>query len=892
MLHDMPDENNTALAKRKAIQAVMQDKSLNGVERNKKMQDIMAGRVELPKVEPRAGGTKKDPSLKVAAANLHKKMSAVRSASSEVRASRATTPESSDSNSDSSDSGSSYEEDSNLGSSVENTDPTDKAESPAAVGAGGADKMLTDMPDEDETALAKRRAIKKIMQDRSLGGSERMKMMQDVMAGRVELPKVEPRVEPVKESRSPPPPPKRSKSPPPSKRPKSPQPTLKAQSTAARKSRDQRVLKKKDSNDSNREKSAKSAEIEPGSKSVGASKGKLQSFPSGRAKPEVKATAKGTTTTKNKNAANSMRLLPIDVGGILQTRNAMSREWKERMTAIHPRSHDDPLDVLLAHRYRLSLRTPPQQSYFRVVAVVFFSRIGMNGVRSNERYHVVGTNDEPHAIGGSICAERAALMQLRFVPDLEAITKVVIVTDDADAISPGMLCREFMASHNRIPWNVPIVLGRSVCRRCGFTVSGNVCSDSNGCFDEAANKTLKEASGDLFATCAKDDTSNMEYPPPHDFVGTITKLEDLFPYPSLYTRLSAKEALRFGESHMERSSIISSSRKSKSKEANYRSQFADGNRQNNNPNGKSYREENFDLTMLTDIMEGDEEGTGGEKSLDSSFASNNESFTNSSTTVGRRNISPSRTTRKHSMTKSLKTTIDLMRQMREEPARHELDISGLTGLSDLPATLEHLTARTLRISSRLKPSQRREKLMRFATEVTALESHMKHAHPLRYGAAVLFSDNTVAIASQKVALEYGCTLDAVGQLASIIDRKGIQIEEDGPSCRPVLLVQCDQFGIAHAPFAPGRAYLTERGYGDCKVLVHQKRQGKKANEAKDPPQAAHGGTHEEGSHGNSNVDLRLLEVEASDLAPAPPDMFGGFMTKNHSQASDGLQIQF
>lgn len=147
------------------------------------------------------------------------------------------------------------------------------------------------------------------------------------------------------------------------------------------------------------------------------------------------------------------------------------------------------------------------------------------------------------------------------------------------------------------------------------------------------------------------------------------------------------------------------------------------------------------------------------------------------------------------MTQSLKTTIDFMRQVQGN--RHELEVSGLSGMSDLPGALDHLAARTLRISGRLKPSQRREKLLRLATEVTAVESHQKHMHPIRYGAAVLFSDGTVAIASQKVALEYGCTLDAVGQLASIIDRKvfasvvdrkAMQVEEGGPPCQPVLLV--------------------------------------------------------------------------------------------------------
>ncbi len=64
-------------------------------------------------------------------------------------------------------------------------------------------------------------------------------------------------------------------------------------------------------------------------------------------------------------------------------------------------------------------------------------------------------------------------------------------------------------------------------------------------------------------------------------------------------------------------------------------------------------------------------------------------------------------------------------------------------------------------------------------------------------------------------------LDAVGQLASNIVKKAIQIDKDGTSCHPTLLIQCGHFGIAHEPFAQGWAFLMERGYEACKVLIHQ-----------------------------------------------------------------------
>jgi hypothetical protein len=139
---------------------------------------------------------------------------------------------------------------------------------------------------------------------------------------------------------------------------------------------------------------------------------------------------------------------------------------------------------------------------------------------------------------------------------------------------------------------------------------------------------------------------------------------------------------------------------------------------------------------------------------------------------------------KSSMSNSLRTTIALIRKVAE-------DCHTFGGSTEQPiVALHHLAARTIQIPDHLKISQRREKLMRLATEVTALESHLRHVHPVCYGAAVLFSDGTVAFASQKVVLEYSCTLDAVGQLANAIDRKAIHIKDHSEPCCSVMLVQC------------------------------------------------------------------------------------------------------
>jgi cytidine deaminase len=117
-------------------------------------------------------------------------------------------------------------------------------------------------------------------------------------------------------------------------------------------------------------------------------------------------------------------------------------------------------------------------------------------------------------------------------------------------------------------------------------------------------------------------------------------------------------------------------------------------------------------------------------------------------------------------------------------------------------------------------------------------------HPVRYGAAIVFSDGSTHSVSQLKALEYGCTLDPVGLLAP-----GIQAKVKA-GVRPTVVALVDQWGVAHAPFAPGRAYLSEYGCGDVQVVVHDF--------------AGPGG-------GTLSTPL------AATLAPSPPafDTFGG-----------------
>lgn len=105
-----------------------------------------------------------------------------------------------------------------------------------------------------------------------------------------------------------------------------------------------------------------------------------------------------------------------------------------------PDLDEDPKSVLQAlNTYRAAL-APPYQSLFRVIAVVVYEdgqgRIG----------HVVGANAEPCMIAGSICAERAALVSLRHVPQPVTLLRVYVSTDNADPLFPGVLCKEFLSS--------------------------------------------------------------------------------------------------------------------------------------------------------------------------------------------------------------------------------------------------------------------------------------------------------------------------------------------------------------------------------------------------------------------------------------------------------------
>lgn len=87
----------------------------------------------------------------------------------------------------------------------------------------------------------------------------------------------------------------------------------------------------------------------------------------------------------------------------------------------------------------------------------------------------------------------------------------------------------------------------------------------------------------------------------------------------------------------------------------------------------------------------------------------------------------------------------------------------------------------------------------------------KAVFPVCFAAAVCFEDGRVHSVCELKGIEYGCTVDAVSLLLPELLRSR---EEQ---LRAVCVVQVDQHGLGHAPFAAARSLLVEHGFGHVAV---------------------------------------------------------------------------
>lgn len=101
---------------------------------------------------------------------------------------------------------------------------------------------------------------------------------------------------------------------------------------------------------------------------------------------------------------------------------------------------NDDCWMQLAHSERTKRRARPSQSAFRVTAVVVYC------VEGGRVRHVVGHNDEACCLVNSVCAERAAFLQLASHAGAGEVKAVYLSADIPFPITPGALCREYMLS--------------------------------------------------------------------------------------------------------------------------------------------------------------------------------------------------------------------------------------------------------------------------------------------------------------------------------------------------------------------------------------------------------------------------------------------------------------
>ena len=173
-------------------------------------------------------------------------------------------------------------------------------------------------------------------------------------------------------------------------------------------------------------------------------------------------------------AAASAAILGTIVGAKLAAYSC-SQELKPKA----PPLDDDDAWFRIAWQALEARSLKPRQSNFRVVAVIVYKPPpGCVRDKNAPFTYVVGHNDEGCALTQAVCAERAAFLQLTAlgqespVGQENCVHAVYIVSDAADAITPGVLCREFMSSSLMVSMKST----RIVMEGSKFKASGRRCS--------------------------------------------------------------------------------------------------------------------------------------------------------------------------------------------------------------------------------------------------------------------------------------------------------------------------------------------------------------------------------------------------------------------------------
>ncbi|KAL7564682.1 hypothetical protein ACA910_021237 [Epithemia clementina (nom. ined.)] len=471
--------------------------------------------------------------------------------------------------------------------------------------------------------------------------------------------------------------------------------------------------------------------------------------------------------------------------------------------------YKDDDDIMLlqhAHALRESL-SKPRLSDFRVVALLLVVLDDDND--RNEIMVIPGANDEPGPfLGGAICAERAAFLQLRAwwlwrqqqqqhqpqpssalalrapTANPPKVDRIYIVSDaQTEPLPPGLLCREYMYGHEATTPETVVIMQSSTSSTTTIATTASSSSSSN---DRNHQKILK------------------------------LSLRELYPYPSIYMGWSTRQQQLFGQAVVSAATAASTAAAS-----SYHGVVDDQPRKIRHP-----RLPNLPLpTTLT------------------------------MTTTTDTEIYPS------------------------------------------------ITSQEQQVVAAVHPNVLHQVLV--AACAAAQDDHRDEVHPIRYGAAAAIwipeqtpqrpnhnnKDGTsnlgefrIVSACQQKALEYGATQDAVCQLLPQLLLRVLPKEQQSPQQAegghdptrekpnsnltiPHVLVQVDQYGIPHAPFAAARSLLVEHGLGHTPCLVATTYVG-------DPNEVLSGSHRSSSDTQQDDNDKDLIQMHivlAQDLAPYVPN---------------------
>jgi cytidine deaminase len=114
----------------------------------------------------------------------------------------------------------------------------------------------------------------------------------------------------------------------------------------------------------------------------------------------------------------------------------------------------EAVKLYYSNGYNLHRQHPTNDNFSAFCGINPFS-LSHHKYNGKQVYYLTGTNVELCFTGLGICAERAALSQLRQI-NYEKVLSVYIVSDLNSELTPGMLCREFL--HNFIHRTTPIIM--------------------------------------------------------------------------------------------------------------------------------------------------------------------------------------------------------------------------------------------------------------------------------------------------------------------------------------------------------------------------------------------------------------------------------------------------